>query len=364
MPWSRTQAGWAGTGALLAALVLAALWRGGAARRGAGEAAPPAVSAVPGAPDPLARLLCPTDQALDRRQVGAFQPTASGRPESALYGSVRTRDRGGRLLPSFHEGVDIAVVRRDRAGRPLDDVRAAAGGTVAYLNRIPGNSAYGRYAVLDHASASGTLYTLYAHLADFAPGLAAGQALRAGDPIGRIGNTGVPAIPAARAHLHFEIGLMLNRRFGDWYRGRRLKPWHGIYHGWNLLGVDPLRILDPPPRGGTGEVFARLAAVPAAFEVVLAARRRPDFFDRYPGFWSGAPYDGRGVCLAVSENGLPLAGRNATADERRALGSARAAVTRVIPEVLGRNGAQLVRCAGGRWSLAPLGEQWRAILLH
>ncbi len=113
----------------------------------------------------------------------ALQPTAAGNPESALYGSVRTRQTSGGFAASFHEGIDIAPASRDRRGRARDRVLAAAPGRVAYLNRYPGNSSYGIYVVLLHPDPIGEIYTLYAHLDSLSPNLKAGGEVAAGFPV-------------------------------------------------------------------------------------------------------------------------------------------------------------------------------------
>ncbi|MEM7395078.1 MAG: hypothetical protein AAF492_22330, partial [Verrucomicrobiota bacterium] len=82
-----------------------------------------------------------------RMDKTVFMPTGSGRVMSAHYGSTRT-DSSGR--PSFHEGVDIGPMARDRRGRATDKILAVADGTVAYANRRSGNSNYGIYIVLEH----------------------------------------------------------------------------------------------------------------------------------------------------------------------------------------------------------------------
>ncbi|NLB60415.1 MAG: M23 family metallopeptidase, partial [Lentisphaerae bacterium] len=160
-----------GVSGLLAGL----LFTTGCARR---EPAPP-TSCVPRIVEPasLQQMRYPTarDWLAGPERSAAFQPTASGRPESALYGSVRTVQLGRRWVASFHEGVDIAPLHRDRLGRPCDTIHAVAEGRVAYLNRLAGQSSYGKYVVLVHASSVGELYTLYAHLAHITPTLQTGQ---------------------------------------------------------------------------------------------------------------------------------------------------------------------------------------------
>jgi murein DD-endopeptidase MepM/ murein hydrolase activator NlpD len=314
--------------------------------------------------NPFRHLVFPTDQVLDRNDPDVFQPTASGRPESALFGSVRTANHGKGLITSFHEGVDIAVIQRDAAGRPQDAVFAVAGGMVAYVNAATGNSNYGKYVVLTHACPSGLVYTLYAHLAVLSPGVIRGRLVNAGDVLGIIGHTANPPIPLARAHLHFEVGLILNARAGQWFRAHKLKNDHGNFNGWNLMGVDPLVVFEHQRQCPDFDFFQHIATVPAAFTVVLPAGCRPDYFNRYPCLWEGAPYRGAGLQMAVSEDGLPLKGRNATESERRLLGTHQSVVLRVDPKALDRNGCHLVICRKGLWRLDYEGEKWRDMLMY
>ena len=326
----------------------------------------PEPAAAPQAPD--VRLRFPVDREFpvpESEYPLLFQPTESGRPESALYGSTRTRRASkNRLVPSFHEGIDIRASGRDSKGRPRDPVLAAADGVVAYLNRHSGNSSYGIYAVLRHSDRAGEFFTLYAHLSGLAPGLAVGGRVAAGDTVGLLGNTPADIIPLARAHLHFEVGLMLNARFDQWYRKQKLVPDHGDMHGWNLVGLDPLEILlrfAAEPEFTLSEHLRELAP---AFHLVFRARRQLDFFERHPAAWSGEPYGGPAIFMAVSENGLPLGGRNASPEETHRLGRARALVVDVNADVLGRNGARLVERANGGWKLAGAGERWLGILVY
>jgi murein DD-endopeptidase MepM/ murein hydrolase activator NlpD len=97
----------------------------------------------------------------------------------------------------MHQGVDFGVP----VGTP---VMAAGDGTVEAARWALG---YGRWVRLRHADG---YETAYAHLSDFAPGLAAGQAVRQGQVIGWSGNSGLSTGP----HLHFEV----------WLNGRAIDP--------------------------------------------------------------------------------------------------------------------------------------------
>jgi murein DD-endopeptidase MepM/ murein hydrolase activator NlpD len=311
-------------------------------------------------------MIFPTDQKalLDGTASGAFQPTASGRPESGLFGSVRTEKNGKGFVSSFHEGIDIAALHRDRRGQPLDSVYAAADGSVAYANRIGGNSNYGKYVVLVHASTAGQIYTLYAHLSRIAPEVKAGQPVKAGAVLGIMGNTSSSPIPMARGHLHFEIGLMANAGYDRWYRAQKLKPDHGIYNGGNLIGIDPLAVFQAQ-RADPEFMFAKhLATIPRAFEVVLATTHALDFFRRYLRLWDGPVFNGHALVMAVSENGLPLRGWNAAEQDVAELGKQKWRIRNVNAEALGRNGCRLVSNRQGTWTLSSGGERWLEILAY
>lgn len=359
------------TGALilvcLAFVLGGLLWLRGTRER---EEQPPAAPRrmPPPAPPPseLARLVFPTDQAdlLSGRLEGVFQPTSSGRPESGLYGSVRTDSSG---LARLHEGIDIAPTRRDRSGQPLDDVRAAADGRVAYVNRHGGNSSYGIYVVLLHRDAVGEVVTLYAHLAKVEPSLAPGRAVTAGTVLGRMGHT--PLGTHFEPHLHFEIGLICNAGYARWFRAQKMTPDHGIYNGQNLLALDPLAVFRAQREQGQAfTLLGHLSATPRAYELVLPVRRLPDFFARYSRLWSGPAWAGGPIVVGFSEGGVPLSGRAATAEEaaRVAAGPNAVAVQNVDPAVLGRNGRRIIVSQGrGQWRLGEAaGRRWLEIFRY
>ena len=100
------------------------------------------------------------------------------------YGAPRS---GGRV----HEGVDIIA----KAGQW---VYAVKDGTLTKRYVDGPGSLSGNGWQLTTADRT---YFFYAHLSAFAPGLAAGSAVKAGQIIGQIGMTGAAPI----AHLHFEV---------------------------------------------------------------------------------------------------------------------------------------------------------------
>lgn len=314
---------------------------------------------------PFSRIVMPTDRAkLDPSVPGVFQPTAAGTVESALYGSVRTGQTGKQLHASFHEGIDIAPLRRSPRGVPLDVVRAVAGGIVGYINQKAGNSNYGNYVVLLHHDPLGTVYTLYAHLAAISPELRVGQPVEPGQLVGTMGNTSSSAIPMARAHLHFEVGLVANERFGAWFRAQKLKPDHGLFNGQNLLALSPLHFFANQEDIASGGFRSMLSLVPPAFTLLVPAARNWDYFRRYPSLWQGAPFQGGWMVITCSENGTVLSGRSATPDEQSSVRAGKASLLGVDANAIGRNGCRLVVNAQGCWRLGEKGIRWLEILSY
>jgi murein DD-endopeptidase MepM/ murein hydrolase activator NlpD len=88
----------------------------------------------------------------------------------------------------LHAGVDMV------APDP-EPVLASSDGVVTRVGTDPG---YGRFVELKHAEG---LTTLYGHLDRVAPGVAAGVGIKAGKPVGLIGDTGT----STGVHLHFEV---------------------------------------------------------------------------------------------------------------------------------------------------------------
>ena len=168
---------------------------------------------------------------------------------SGTFGCVRSD--GWQL----HEGLDVGCVARDKRGEPTDPVLATADGTVAYVNKRTSLSNYGNYVILRHVIEGVPVYSLYAHLKEFRPGLNHGDAVKAGETIATMGRTSNTAqtISKERAHVHFELNLVINERFPEWYRktfpGQRND--HGGWNGQNLSGLDPWKLLLEQQRLGT-----------------------------------------------------------------------------------------------------------------
>ncbi len=242
-------------------------------------------------------------------QYEKFFVGTAGKPwTSGMFGCVRS---GGWQM---HEGIDIRALQHDRRGEPLDAIRAAADGIVAYINPHSGLSNYGKYIVLRHAIEGIEVFSLYAHLSEVAPGLKAEKAVRGGEQIavmGRTANTRQP-ITKDRAHLHFELNFLLNDRFSDWhkkeFRGGRND--HGNWNGRNLVALDPVRIFLAQRQ--QRENFRLLNAIRHETELCRVFVRKTgfSFLKRHAPLIKPNPVTERegaaGYEIALTFNGLPF----------------------------------------------------------
>ena len=135
--------------------------------------------------------------------------------EGGQYGFVRDpkmASDGSIVYSRFHEGMDVAPVKRDAKGEPLDEVFAIADGRVAYANAT-GKSNYGNYVIVEHATGDGPFYSLYAHLHHLH--VVRDQKVERGTVLGIMGHTG-SGIDRRRAHTHVELNMLLNPRLAIW----------------------------------------------------------------------------------------------------------------------------------------------------
>jgi murein DD-endopeptidase MepM/ murein hydrolase activator NlpD len=235
-----------------------------------------------------------------------LQHAGSGEPESGAFGGVRS---GG---TQFHEGLDLKCLARDRRGEPLDSVFAAMAGVVRHVSASAGDSSYGRYIVLEHPDQTPGVYTLYAHLARIAPGLRPGDRVTRGQVIGTMGHSsGGYMIPVDRAHLHFEIGVMVTRGFQAWYDRRKFgsRNDHDLWNGMNLMGFDPLEFLNQWRAHRVDTFQDYFAHMETAVRVRIATHRAPDFVSRYPSLLTKPPAMGlvSGWEIRCNWTGIPFA---------------------------------------------------------
>jgi murein DD-endopeptidase MepM/ murein hydrolase activator NlpD len=230
-----------------------------------------------------------------------------GKPwTTGTFGCVRS---GGWQM---HEGLDIRCLQRDPRGEPTDPVLAAADGTVAYFNTRPSLSNYGNYLVVRHQVEGLEIYSFYAHLREIRHDLKIGQTVRAGEPVAVMGRTANTreSISKDRAHLHFELNLLVNDRFASWYKKTSpdQRNDHGPWNGQNLLGIDPRAVL--LAQHAQGAPFSLLSFLQHQTELCRVLVRRTDFpwVRRYPALVRANPRAQKegvaGYELALDFNGV------------------------------------------------------------
>ena len=233
--------------------------------------------------------------------------------EGGSFGFVRGPQRldGEVVYTTLHEGIDIAPTRRDTAGNPLDAIHASADGLVVHTSREAGASNYGRYVVIEHQIDGSRFYTLYAHLSEIT--VQPGQRVSQGDKIARMGFTGA-GIDRERAHLHFEITLMLSSDFEAWHRkhfaGSPNK--HGLYNGLNLVGLDPAPILLESSKNPSFRLSDHFRSRKPFYKITVPASAALSLIQRHP--WlvpDGEPANPSAWMIAFTQTGFPVEARAA-----------------------------------------------------
>lgn len=202
--------------------------------------------------------------------------------EGGAYGYVRTpiRHRDQVVMTRFHEGIDIAPAKRDRAGNPLDLILSIADGKVVHVSNIAGRSNYGKYLVVEHVWEDASVVSLYAHLAEIT--VQPGDKVKTGSVLGRMGYTGA-GINRTRAHLHLELGFILSTRYEDWHRAGGLSTnHHGIYNGMNTAGSDVAGFFLARRENPELKFSEFIATQPVHFKVAIPGGKTPDFVARHP----------------------------------------------------------------------------------
>lgn len=182
-------------GALLALIIGIAVWL---------IARTPTAGPPPAAPPPVASA-SPDPAAAAGAGPRLVIPVAGIRSDQLSDNFLQARG-GGRL----HQAIDIMAPR----GTPI---LAAAEGTVEKLYFSRGGGGITIYV----RSPDRQWMYYYAHLDRYAPGLAEGQQVRTGTPIGFVGSTG-DASPDG-PHLHFAVNAMAPGE--RWWQGRPVNPY-------------------------------------------------------------------------------------------------------------------------------------------
>ena len=136
--------------------------------------------------------------------AGLAVPVAGARVDQLADTFTHARAGGRRV----HDAIDIMAP----AGTP---VVAAAPGKVEKLFFSKGGGGITAYVRSD----DGRWIYYYAHLQSYAPGLAEGQRLERGRPIGGVGSTGNAGDP----HLHFAVHRMADGE--KWHQGSAINPY-------------------------------------------------------------------------------------------------------------------------------------------
>lgn len=191
---------------LLTALVVAAVtslfW---IAAYGDDDAVEPAGDAV-ALPETPEREEVEVAEGLVVGPAGLAIPVVGVHPDELVDTYTQARAGGARV----HDAIDIMADR----GTP---VIAAAPGTVEKLFFSDGG---GGITVYVRSPDNRWMY-YYAHLAGYAPGLAEGQQVKRGTPLGRVGHSG-NANPEG-PHLHFAIHRMQPGE--GWWEGSAINPY-------------------------------------------------------------------------------------------------------------------------------------------
>lgn len=297
-----------------------------------------------------------------------FAPVAGRTWESGTFGCVRSDGY------QVHEGIDILPMRRDKRGEPIDPVISVADGVIAYVNRHASLSNYGNYIVIQHFMDGLEIYTLYAHLKECRKGLVPGNRVKTGETIGILGRTANTrqSITIDRAHLHFEVNLLINERFSAWHKknqpGERND--HGIWNGQNMLGLDPRLIFLQEARMGTN--FSLLNFTRSQTELCRILIRKTEFpwIKRYAPLIQQNPI-GKGSVLAGYEvslnfNGIPFRIiPRSNAELRNLTGKSPYVLLAVNEEEQRKNpGRKLLIQKSSHWELSNNGERLMSLLLY
>ncbi|HEX2861165.1 MAG TPA: hypothetical protein VHN79_05980 [Lacunisphaera sp.] len=165
------------------------------------------------------------------------------------------------------------------------------------------------------------------------------------------------AIPKERAHLHFEIGLMLTENFHSWFVWKKFGSpnRHGVWNGMNLIGVDPKDFLDQWRRRRVDNFQQYFSGLKSAVRLRVATTHVPDFIRRYPALLR-KPIDGLvgGWEVQCDVTGLPFAWTPLSHNQVVGMRSGSVEILSVdTPALRSFRGKELVRTRGGRHSPGP-----------
>jgi murein DD-endopeptidase MepM/ murein hydrolase activator NlpD len=267
---------------------------------------------------PAMTLVLPTDNDAIFRNDGPafymyvdrdFEKVKTTPWEGGQYGFVRgpVRFADRMVLMSFHEGVDIAPVKRDAAGEPLDEVRSISHGEVVHASTNPGASNYGRYVVVRHdAWGLGPFCSLYAHLKSVS--VQAGQKVEPGTVLGMMGYSGA-GIDRRRSHVHLELNLVLSSRFEDWHT-KNFRPSpnpHGMWNGLNLSGLNVAEFYLAHRQNPALTAAEFVKRTEPAWKVLAPRKGDLEILQNYPWLGEGVEQSSPSWEITLADSGLPIA---------------------------------------------------------
>lgn len=235
-----------------------------------------------------------------------FEGVKSTPWQGGTYGFSRSPERiGGKVIQTkFHEGIDIAPVRRDASGEPLDDVRAVESGSVVHTNSVARDSNYGKYVVLRHDVEGAPIFTIYAHLSEIA--VSPGQNVSKGTRLGRVGHTG-EGLDRRRAHLHLEIAVLWHDQFEQWHAANFSTPnKHGIYNGLNMMGLDSAAFFLARRKNPALTLPQFIRSQQPFFRVQIPASPHFQLPRRYPWLVRGDDSRARSWIVSFTSAGFPV----------------------------------------------------------
>jgi hypothetical protein len=186
--------------------------------------------------------------------------------------------------------------------------------------------------------------------------------------MGRTANTH-EGISKDRAHVHFELNLLVNERFANWYKknfpGQRND--HGSWNGQNLLGLDPRLIL--LQQQSEGAKFSLLEFIRRQSELCRVMVRKTDvsWAKRFGPLTRRNPVADKegaaGYELALNFNGIPFELIPRAASEIK--GKAKVQLLSVNEAEDRKNPCRhLVARRGSHWELTNHGEELLDLLAY
>lgn len=235
-----------------------------------------------------------------------FEGVKSTPWQGGTYGFSRGPERIGSkvIRTKFHEGIDIAPMRRDASGEPLDDVRAVESGRVIHTSINARDSNYGKYVVIHHDVEGAPIFTIYAHMSEIA--VSPGQDVAKGTRLGRVGHTG-EGLDRRRAHLHLEIAVLWHDQFGQWHSANFSMPnKHGIYNGLNMMGLDSAAFYLAQRKNPALTLPQFIRSQQPAFRVQIPASPHFQLPHRYPWLIQGDAASVRSWIVSFTAAGFPI----------------------------------------------------------